>query len=205
MARLANIAVFALLTAAPQFAGCQRQSFDYSLPEPEPEQHRCSVKDRETGLVTRSWSILAYADGRQLKHGEDRHWYPSGVRMSEGSFDHGDPSGRLRRWHENGQLKSDHTFSEDGSLSPMKFWYENGQLKALGNARHARREGFWEYWTSEGILRESGGYIDGSRSGMWTIYFEDGSVKSVGRYGEGDRIGTWQHFLLGERPGSKSD
>lgn len=173
---------------------------DYAdLPVEEPRLERLTRKDRESGILLRSWTVLVYSDGRSVKHGPDRHWYPSGARLSEGSFDHGEPVGDLRRWYESGQLKSESNFDPAGALMPMRFWYENGQLSGSGLARRGHREGLWEFWYENGQAREQGGYIDGERSGRWIFYHSDGSLASRGTFDDGERVGSWQHFEPGER------
>jgi antitoxin component YwqK of YwqJK toxin-antitoxin module len=189
----------ALLLGAATLAGCKSSEVETEIAAPEPELRRLRLVDRQTGALVRSWTVLAYPDGRQVKHGQDLRWYPSGSRLSEGAFEHGQPTGRLRRWHPNGQLQSESTFDPAGGLTPMTFWHVNGALAAQGQARAGRREGLWEHRYLGGALRERGGYIDGRRTGLWTLYHEDGSVKSIGRFEKDERVGAWQHFEPGER------
>lgn len=165
------------------------------VPQDEtPTTRRLQRKDPRTGEVVRTWEVLVYPSGRQLKHGIDLRWDPNGTKISEGSFKYGEPDGELRRWYSNGQLRSVCQFSEDGLTSEMKFWHENGQLSATGQAIRGKREGLWTFWFANGRKREEGGYVDSEREGLWMMYHETGGVRSRGRYQGGDRVGPWEHW-----------
>jgi len=197
---LALVAAVALGSSA-----CRGPEPQLELSAEEPELRPLTLKDHRSGAVIRRWSVLVYPDGRQLKHGKDRRWYPSGSRLSEEEFDHGEQVGELRRWYRNGRRQSEASFDPEGGLTPMSFWHENGQLAARGQGRRGRREGYWEHWYPGGDPRERGGYIDGTRSGLWILFYEDGSTRSIGRFQEGERVGPWRHFEPGERFEADSD
>ena len=78
--------ILALLAGLPLEAGC-RSSRQYVPPvREEPELRRLTIKDNQTGQLLRAWTVMIFPDGRQQKHGPDKHWYPNGARLSEGRF-----------------------------------------------------------------------------------------------------------------------
>jgi antitoxin component YwqK of YwqJK toxin-antitoxin module len=205
MRRASGLLLAAMACAAIAPLGCKGAEPVVVEETVEPQFRRLRLNDRKTGAIVRSWSVLIYPDGRQVKHGKDLRWYPSGARLSEAEYEDGEPAGLLKRWYPNGQLQSESTFDGMGELTPMRFWHENGSSKARGQAVLGRREGYWEHWYASGTPRERGGYIDGVRAGLWTLYHPDGSVQSVGLFEEGERVGSWRHFEPGERRERETD
>ncbi|HIG11051.1 MAG: hypothetical protein ABGY71_00670 [bacterium] len=187
-----------VLLAAIFLVACESAPPRPVLPEAEPILRRLKRKDPRSGEIVRSWSVLVYADGRQLKHGPDLHWYATGGKLSEGRFEYGEPEGVLRRWYANGQMRSECSFQESSEAMEMKFWHENGQLSARGPALRGQRTGAWVFWWPDGNLREEGQYEAGERAGLWTLRYENGALRSRGRYSGGRRIAPWEHWTLSE-------
>lgn len=154
-------------------------------------------KDRRTGNVVEFIERKRLPDGRSVKHGLERRWYPGGELRSERYFDEGEPTGRWKSWWEDGSLRSDYTFHPLAEPTVMTFWHPGGRRSAQGLARRGTREGRWTHWYESGSVREEGTYLLGVKDGEWTYYWEDGSLRSRGRYAGGARVGQWQH---GPRP-----
>lgn len=175
---------------------CLRKE-DYLLPStgaPErPVAHDYTRTDRASGRVLEYSDRLALPDGRNLKHGVERTWYPSGVKRAERHFDQGRPVGAWRSWHADGSLRSEYEHDPEGRPTAMRFWYPSGQLSAAGPARAGVREGEWTYWYETGVVRQRGPYLGGAREGIWSLYHEDGRLRSRGRYTNDRRVGRWEH------------
>jgi len=192
----------ALLPALPLvlLAACLNEE-DFLLPperqQVSPAETTFTRTDRRTGKVVEHSERTRLEDGRSVKHGVERRWYPNGALRSERYFDEGEPTGRWKSWWEDGSLRSDYTFHPLAEPTLMTFWHANGRRSAQGMARRGTREDEWTQWYENGVVREHGTYLLGVKDGEWTYYWEDGSLRSRGRYANGERVGNWEH---GPRP-----
>jgi hypothetical protein len=119
------------------------------------------------------WCARRSADGRAIRHGPYRAWYPDGRLKIEGEFVEGEKSGRWTFWHGNG------------------LWYGRGQKKEEGEYRHGREQGSWTRWYSLGPKRDEGGYQAGVRQGRWAFWHELGQKDREGEYRDGREAGVW--------------
>lgn len=187
VASLAPASLLAFMT------GCLAQSgLDQPPPgwkEPAEELLVRREEDPGTGVLVREWTVLAVARERDVKHGRESTWYPSGAKEAEREFERGAPKGTWRRWHENGKLASESIFGGAEVETEQRFWHANGALASSGPARNGVRCGSWRVFRDDGTLAEQGEYVDARREGAWTSFARDGSSSLV-VYVKGVRVGA---------------
>ena len=173
-----------------------------TLPLPPPE--RASARSTEplrtpreevdpaTGTVLHSWSEIVEPDGRVVKHGLEREWYPDGTPKSERSFDHGNGTGQWRTWYQGGAVSYEYRFGAPDEPTTMRFLHEDGSLQAEGPAIGGVKTGAWTYWHANGVVKSRGDYESGRREGAWSFWREDGSLAARGSMHLDARIGEWE-------------
>ncbi len=103
------------------------------------------------------------ADGKTLRHGTAKAWYPNGKLESEGTFQFGKKSGTFTFWHENGQVAASGDYRDDLADGQWVWWHENGQRSAFGRYQDGTLLGEWRWWNEAGKLTKQHIY-DGSES-----------------------------------------
>ena len=189
-----------MATALLGLVGCagHLDSDDFYLPTPDIDPEEDPVHalrrstDPQTGEVVATWAVLRYPDGRVIKDGQERRFYPDGAPRSRRDFRLGEPEGEWTTWYPDGALRSEYTFT--GTPSAMKFFHPSGRLSALGMARDGVRQGPWTFWFPDGALRQQGAYVAGKREGVWTLRHEGGALRSRGHFLDDERVGEWKHW-----------
>lgn len=185
---VASVGAAGLLACA---TGCLAQSrLDELPPGWKPPVEKLVVlreKDSATGVLVREWTVLSVARERDVKHGRESTWYPSGAKEWEREFDRGAPKGTWRRWHENGTLASETIFAGSDVATTQRFWHRNGELASSGPAKDGVRCGEWRVFREDGTLAEQGAFVDARREGPWTSFAREG-VTSVVVYAKGVRV-----------------
>lgn len=187
---LAPIALGALGGCLLQRAGPEVPARGVAAPPPEHQVRR--TVDKHTKQVLSERVVAVEPDGRTVKDGLQRTWYPDGSPRSERRFAAGEPAGVWRSWYQNGVLEQEYEFSDEPTT--MRYYHPDGALSAEGPARRGVREGEWSYWYPSGVLRQRGGYLGGLREGEWTLFYENGGLRSRGPYRADERVGTWRHW-----------
>jgi antitoxin component YwqK of YwqJK toxin-antitoxin module len=112
------------------------------------------------------WSVrLAKfsTEGKDLRHGVAKVWYPNGRIEQEGMYQFGEKSGLFTYWHENGQVAATGEFRDDQPDGTWVWWHENGQKLAYGRYEHGTLMGEWRWWNEAGKLTKQHTY-DGTES-----------------------------------------
>jgi antitoxin component YwqK of YwqJK toxin-antitoxin module len=103
------------------------------------------------------------ADGKDLRHGVAKAWYPNGRTEMEGIYQFGKKSGVFTYWHENGQVAATGEYRDDQPVGNWVWWHENGQKSAFGKYQDGELIGEWRWWNEAGKLTKQHIY-DGSES-----------------------------------------
>lgn len=122
------------------------------------------------------WCERPGADGRAVREGPYRAYYPDGRLKVEGRFAAGRKTGRWTYWHGNGLAGG------------------RGRAREAGEYREGREHGAWTRWHASGIPRETGEYRDGVRAGRWTFWTEIGVKEREGEYRDGQPVGVWHRW-----------
>ncbi len=103
------------------------------------------------------------AEGKDLRHGTAKAWYPNGRSEYEGIYQFGKKSGVFTYWHENGQVAATGEHRDDRQDGSWVWWHENGQKMAFGKYQDGKLIGEWRWWNESGKLTKQEIY-DGSES-----------------------------------------
>lgn len=103
------------------------------------------------------------ADGKNLRHGMAKAWYPNGKLESEGTYQFGKKSGTFTFWHENGQVAATGDYRDDRPEGQWVWWHQNGQRSAFGRYQDGHLNGEWRWWNDAGKLTKQQIY-DGAES-----------------------------------------
>lgn len=103
------------------------------------------------------------AEGKNLRHGLAKAWYPNGKLESEGTYQYGKKSGTFTFWHENGQVAATGDYRDDQAEGQWVWWHENGQRSAFGRYQDGLLIGEWRWWNDGGKLTKQHIY-DGTES-----------------------------------------
>jgi antitoxin component YwqK of YwqJK toxin-antitoxin module len=103
------------------------------------------------------------SEGKNLRHGAAKTWYPNGKLEQEGTYQYGKKSGTFTFWHENGQVAATGEYRDDLAEGQWVWWHENGQKSAFGNYQDGLLIGEWRWWDESGKLTKQHTY-DGSES-----------------------------------------
>jgi antitoxin component YwqK of YwqJK toxin-antitoxin module len=102
-------------------------------------------------------------EGKQLRHGVAKTWYPNGKLEFEGAYQYGKKSGTFTFWHENGQVAATGDYRDDLAEGQWVWWHENGQKSAFGRYQDGHLIGEWRWWNESGKLTKQQTY-DGSEN-----------------------------------------
>jgi antitoxin component YwqK of YwqJK toxin-antitoxin module len=194
--------LFALVLAA---AGCRHET-GLGQPPPgwrPPPPGELAVRrkvDKETGRVTREWSMLVFKDRPSQKHGTERTYYPSGRPQWEREYREGKPNGAWRSWYEDGNLRSESYFGDPARETQMSFWHPNGQLSMRGPARNGSRSGTWTFWYANGQKAEEGEFVGSMREGRWIAWTKDGTQRFERFYKKNVRVSETPIDLVDPAP-----
>lgn len=103
------------------------------------------------------------AEGKELRHGTAKAWYPSGRSEFEGMYQFGKKTGVFTYWHENGQVAATGEYRDDQQIGDWVWWHENGQKMAIGKYQDGKLVGQWRWWNDAGKLTKQEIY-DGNES-----------------------------------------
>ena len=156
-----------------------------------PTESRAVGRDPHTGERSEDRSYLNMPDGRRLRHGQHRTWYPEGTPETLRTYDEGAPVGTWWTWWRTGALRSAYVF-EPGTETRMTWWHANGIVSSEGLARNGTRTGPWQFWYENGELKSEGDFVGGRRGGDWVLYDTDGEWTERGRFRGGKRVGEWE-------------
>jgi antitoxin component YwqK of YwqJK toxin-antitoxin module len=112
------------------------------------------------------WTVrfAKYAtEGKDLRHGLAKAWYPNGKLEQEGTYQYGQKSGTFTFWHENGQIAATGEYRDNLPEGQWVWWYENGQKSAYGRYQDGLLIGEWRWWSEAGKLTKQHIY-DGTES-----------------------------------------
>jgi antitoxin component YwqK of YwqJK toxin-antitoxin module len=112
------------------------------------------------------WNVrfAKYAtEGKNLRHGVAKAWYPNGKLEQEGTYQYGKKSGTFTFWHENGQVAATGEYRDDMAEGQWVWWHENGQKSAFGRYQDGLLIGEWRWWNESGKLTKQHTY-DGTEA-----------------------------------------
>ena len=112
------------------------------------------------------WNVrfAKYAsEGKDLRHGLAKAWYPNGKLEFEGTYQYGKKSGTFTFWHENGQVAATGDYRDDQPEGQWVWWHDNGQKSAYGRYEDGLLIGEWRWWNEAGKLTKQHIY-DGTES-----------------------------------------
>jgi antitoxin component YwqK of YwqJK toxin-antitoxin module len=108
--------------------------------------------------------LAKYAtEGKDLRHGVAKAWFPNGRIEQEGVYQFGKKSGVFTYWHENGQVAATGEYRDDQPEGNWVWWHENGQKSAFGKYEGGVLIGEWRWWNEAGKLTKQHTY-DGTES-----------------------------------------
>lgn len=122
-------------------------------------------------------------EGKNIRHGVSKVWYPNGKLESEGIYQFGKKSGTFTFWHENGQVASTGDYRDDKAEGQWVWWHENGQRSAYGRYDDGQLTGEWRWWNENGKLTKQQVYDDAESMSAETAPADetmDISSRSVG-------------------------
>ncbi len=102
-------------------------------------------------------------DGRPVKEGPFRLYFPSGSKMIEGQYQEGKQVGEWTTWYQNGQRSAVDQFRNGLQDGLHMSWYDNGQPAAQGTYVKGKREGTWKRWEPNGFRNWNEVYKDDKR------------------------------------------
>jgi len=102
-------------------------------------------------------------EGKSLRHGVAKAWFPNGKVESEGAYQFGKKSGSFTFWHENGQVLATGEYRDDKAEGQWVWWHQNGQRSAYGRYENGLLNGEWRWWNESGKLTKQHIY-DGTES-----------------------------------------
>jgi antitoxin component YwqK of YwqJK toxin-antitoxin module len=102
-------------------------------------------------------------EGKNLRHGVAKAWFPNGKLESEGTYQFGKKSGAFTFWHENGQVLATGEYRDDKAEGQWVWWHQNGQRSAFGRYENGQLIGEWRWWNEGGKLTKQHIY-DGTES-----------------------------------------
>jgi antitoxin component YwqK of YwqJK toxin-antitoxin module len=102
-------------------------------------------------------------EGKNLRHGLAKAWFPNGKLESEGTYQFGKKSGTFTFWHENGQVLATGEYRDDLAEGQWVWWHQNGQRSAFGRYENGQLIGEWRWWNEGGKLTKQHVY-DGTES-----------------------------------------
>lgn len=192
----------AAVSCGPSWSDVSRAVALPDQPEREPVRDRQrTYYDRQATRPRSEVHVLLLPDGRHLKDGVERRWFPDGTLELERGWSAGEPAGWWRSWWPDGSPRSEYRF-EPAQATTMRWWHPGGVLSSQGPARSGLREGSWRGWHPDGTLAFEGHYLAGRREGPWSTWHPDGSLGERGSYRADVRVGTWESYAPGERPGA---
>lgn len=184
----------AVVAFEQRFDPCPGEVID---PELDPDLVAPTTTDR-------GWDGVACPGGAEpTTDGSARACLPSGpygfwdgdVKLIDGAYTDGAPSGTWRHWHPSGGLRMTGAFGAGGETGVWKTWRADGSLAARGTYVDGAREGAWQTFHSNGVEASSGSYSDDLRSGTWRFRRADGTVEADYVYAAGARTGAATEYL----------
>lgn len=187
MRQAALLGLLALAGCAPRF---ERWAYRPEGPPPPQGLRQLETRSPLTGQLERSWSVRYEADGRAVREGLERLWWPDGTLRAERRWRAGEPEGLWRSWYRNGQLEAEHLHGPQPA--PQTFFHVEGGVRAMGLARSGVKEGDWSHFRASGALEKQGRYEGGAKVGVWTLYHPNLGLAARGRYEADRRVGEWR-------------
>ncbi len=133
------------------------------------ESNQNPIMPKKIGIVSKDKNNTAnliselkpYPTPIAIRNGLYFHWYESGEKKGETTYEDGMKEGPSQKWYLNGQLKQQCSFVGDRYHGLYKSWYENGNLRVLGNYVNGKHHGEWILYNQNGEK-------------MPSIYYENG-------------------------------
>jgi len=100
------------------------------------------VRYHENGRLMERFGMKSLNDS-EVRDGQYRRWYSSGVLAQETLFSHGKKNGPHRLWYENGNRKLTCRYIDDRLDLVCRAWYENGKLRLDIRFDNGKRTGEW--------------------------------------------------------------
>ncbi len=92
------------------------------------------------------------SEGKDLRHGSAKTWYPNGQLEQEGTYQNDKKTGTFTYWHENGQVATTGEYRDDQPEGNWVWYHQNGQKLAVGKYQLGTLVGDWRWWDEQGSL-----------------------------------------------------
>lgn len=132
-------------------------------------------------------------DGK--KHGFWIKKDKAGIKIYEGRFEHGIPTGEFRYFYPDGNLKTISKLSSGGNFAYVVSYFPNGKKMAEGYYRNEKKDSTWIFYSefTDVKIREEN-YRDGVLNGLSRFYYPNGEPYELKNYINGVQEGSWEKY-----------
>ncbi len=190
------------------------QGFEYL-----PDSTIITITDYKMGFIQKEERINR-RDGRNLKQGVWKVFYPSGVLKNEVTYFDDKMNGYLKEYSPTGSLLNTSKYingvvstkaPELAKLDVRTEYFDNGQVKFLRSYKDGEAEGIHKEFSIEGKIIDAKVYEEGvltaegildtlgRKQGIWKEFYPDGKTQSQGEYLNNKRVGEWVFFHPNEK------
>ena len=96
----------------------------------------------------------AMPGGSDQQHGTWVAWYRNGMKLFEGQYDHGVPTGKFTWFYPNSQQQAEAEYQNGIKSGTWITWHTNGQKESEGQFTEGRLIGKWTHWDADGKVVE---------------------------------------------------
>ena len=179
-----------------------------------PDSIIITITEYKMGFIQKEEKINR-KDGKNLKQGVWKEFYPSGILKNEVTYSEDKMNGYLKEYSPAGSLLNTTKYikgvlqinvPELAKLEMRTEYFDNGQAKFTRTYKDDVAEGIHREFSREGKvigakIYEEGvltaeGILDttGRKQGIWKEYYPEGQLKSQGEYLNSKRIGEWVFY-----------
>ena len=179
-----------------------------------PDSTIITITEYKMGYVQKEERINR-RDGKNLKQGVWKEFYPTGVLKNEVNYTDDKMNGYLKEYSPTGSLLNTTKYvkgalqtnvPELAKLDVKTEYFDNGQVKFTRTYKDDVAEGIHREFSREGKVvgakvYEEGvliaeGVLDttGRKQGIWKEYYPEGELRSQGEYLNSKRVGEWVFY-----------
>jgi antitoxin component YwqK of YwqJK toxin-antitoxin module len=130
-----------------------------------------------------------------LKEGYWRKLDTAGMKVYEGHFRNGIPSGTFRYFYPSGTLRVISAFSADGKRSRTTTFFPSGKKMAEGVYLEEKRDSLWQFYSEyDGSKLSEESYKKGKKEGVAKTFYPGKGLAEVVNWRDGLREGPWIQY-----------
>ncbi|MFC1584009.1 toxin-antitoxin system YwqK family antitoxin [Fibrobacterota bacterium] len=153
------------------------------------ENLRTDKVEYRKGVPAEKYTFYVDPEGRKIKHGEYKEWYPDGQLERKLNFEIGLKHGVETHYHKNGKKKRETGWRLNKHHGSDNSWWETGGPRSTDHYAEGILEGESIHWYADGIKKSEVYYVKNEMEGKAQYWYENGGLKSRYHYKKGKMHG----------------